>query len=163
MTWSLSGPEPASRVDDHGRVESGIEGTRCDRDRGNGRQRWKPSGPRDRSRRADSPLRHHAAGCRRTRVYLTHASPCRPCRRDSVLRGRRLWRNDVHLLVVGGGHTTRPNQDRHRPHHCVPSRIGACDSACDCHLHITRCAEWSSREGQTGTRKGPSFGHGDIR
>ena len=100
------------RVHYHGRVKRRAEaaGRQCGwRD---GRQRRKPSRPRDGNRGPVRAVRNHAAHRRCAGFRLSHASSRRPCSRRPFLRGGRGRRDHVHLLVVFERYRTCPNQNR---------------------------------------------------
>ena len=91
--------EGAADVDESmitGESKAVSKGPGAQRHCGNGRQWGEPSSPRYGSRGADRPVRHHAAGRRSASFWISHASSCRPRRRNPFLRGSRVWRDHVH-------------------------------------------------------------------
>ena len=69
----------------------------------------------DGNRGPDGSLRNHAARRRRASVRLPHAGSCRPCSRDTLLRGGRLGCHYFHLLVAFRRQGTRPDSNRDSP------------------------------------------------
>ena len=104
--------EGAADVDESmitGESKTVPKGGRCQSYCGNSCQWRKSSRQHYGNRGPDRSFRNHAARRRRAGFRLSHASSCRPCRRDPFLRGSRVWRDYLHLLVVFRRQRTRPD------------------------------------------------------
>ena len=146
-----------------GGVPDSLEETRRQSHCRNGRRRRKSSNPYHGSRRRNGAIRHHAARRHGAGLWISYAGSRRPCSCNPFLRGTRVGRDHVRLLVAFGRQRTRPDQNGNRPHHCLPACARTGHSARDCNLDIDRGPKWPSRQGQTRTRTRAQSGPGDFR